>query len=169
MTILTNTWHILSMAAQILSDTVSYSWKFCRAIFYPRAKMAARLLATESQLALYRKRVQQKKDPRPRFTPSFRILWVLFSKMVGGWDDLAQLMQPATVKKWHTRSYHQRHLDLLLKEFIEDYYHSARPHQGLEGKTPIPSEKTFPISGPSKIVSTPVVGGLHHRYCRAAA
>ena len=29
----------------------------------------------------------------------------------------------------------ERHLKYLLKEFIEEYYHRARPHQGLHGDT----------------------------------
>ncbi len=59
----------------------------------------------------------------------------------------------------------QAHLEQLLKEFIEDYYHPARPHQGLSGQTPLP--QTPP--GKGALISMPVVGGLHHRYSRAAA
>jgi transposase InsO family protein len=69
----------------------------------------------------------------------------------------------------HVIVLNQRHLELLLREFIEDYYHTARPHQGLAGETPFPCEKEEPFSGPSKLVSIPVVGGLHHRYRRVAA
>jgi putative transposase len=62
------------------------------------------------------------------------------------------------------------HLDRLLREFIEDYYHVARPHQGLDGDTPIPQPKAdAPITGPTKLISTPILGGLHHRYRRVAA
>ena len=63
----------------------------------------------------------------------------------------------------------QAHLERLLREFIEDYYHTDRPHQGLGGQTPIPHEKPAVISGPTKLVSIPVLGGLHHRYVRVAA
>jgi putative transposase len=63
----------------------------------------------------------------------------------------------------------QRHLDRLLDEFIEDYYHVARPHQGLDGETPIAQDKPPEITGPSKLVSIPILGGLHHRYERVAA
>jgi hypothetical protein len=55
------------------------------------------------------------------------------------------------------------------KEFIETDYHAARPHQGLNGDTPIPQEKPSAINGPSKLISIPVLGGLHHRYQRVAA
>lgn len=63
----------------------------------------------------------------------------------------------------------QRHLERLLREFIEDYYHTDRPHQGLGGGTPISQEKRSGINGPSRLVSIPVLGGLHHRYRRVAA
>ena len=61
------------------------------------------------------------------------------------------------------------HLKRLLKEFIEEYYHIARPHQGLDGDPPIPAAKPEPVTGASRLVSIPVVGGLHNRYVRVAA
>ena len=63
----------------------------------------------------------------------------------------------------------EEHLKRLLKEFIEEYYHRARPHQGLHGDTPVPSVKPEPATDGSRLVSIPVVGGLHHRYIRVAA
>jgi hypothetical protein len=65
----------------------------------------------------------------------------------------------------HVIVLNQAHLERLLKEFIQDYYHPARPHQGLAGETPLPQ----PPPGAGELVSVPVVGGLHHRYYRAAA
>ena len=79
-----------------------YGRIFLWAIFCPRAVLAARLLAAESQLAACRHRIASKKRPRPRFTARFRLLWVVLSKSLDKWEDLAHLMQPATVKKWHT-------------------------------------------------------------------
>ena len=61
------------------------------------------------------------------------------------------------------------HLKRVLKEFIEEYYHLARPHQGLNGDTPVPSGKPKPTAEVTRLVSIPVVGGLHHRYMRVAA
>ena len=61
----------------------------------------------------------------------------------------------------------QSHLERLLREFIESCYHAERPHQGLDGETPVPYEAPA-FSGPTNIVSTPVLGGLHHTYCRVA-
>ena len=63
----------------------------------------------------------------------------------------------------------QEHLERLLLEFIEEYYHVARPHQGLAGDTPVLQTKQPQISGPSKLISIPVPGGLHNRYVRTAA
>ncbi len=57
----------------------------------------------------------------------------------------------------------------LLREFIEEHYHVARPHQGLGVDTPIPTESPPHLDGPTKLVATPVLGGLHRRYERQAA
>src|SRR6516164_8144804 len=69
----------------------------------------------------------------------------------------------------HVVVLNEEHLKRLLKEFIEGYYHRARPHQGLHGDTPVPSAETEPVADASRLVSIPVVGGLHHRYIRVAA
>jgi hypothetical protein len=65
----------------------------------------------------------------------------------------------------HVIVLNQARLARLLKEFIENYYHPARPQQGLAGETPLPQ----PPPGAGELVFVPVVGGLHHRYYRAAA
>ena len=38
----------------------------------------------------------------------------------------------------HVIVLNERHLNRLLREYIEQYYHRARPHQGLDRDTPIP-------------------------------
>jgi len=354
---------------KFVNELFSYLIRFVGLLFYPKAVLAARLLAVQSQLAMCKNRIDLKKDPKARFAPAFRILWVVSSKLLDGWEELAQLMQPATVKKWHTTAFkfywrwksrkrmgrpavskemrnlirqmsgenplwgaerigetllllqydpqcedtvlkymikprnpknksttllpflrnhldvswaidfftvttlqfatlyvfvildhgrrkvvrfaitshpsmnwviqqlreampfgkqpkylfrdndsiyglgvkaflksssieevktayrspwqnpfverfggtlrkeildhvivlNQSHLERLLKEFIEDYYHTDRPHQGLNGDTPIPQEKPSAINGPSKLISIPILGGLHHPYHRVAA
>jgi len=63
----------------------------------------------------------------------------------------------------------QGHLERLLQEFIEDYYHIAQPHQGLYGNTPVSQTERPQILGPGKLISIPVLGRLHHRYIRVAA
>ena len=68
----------------------------------------------------------------------------------------------------HVLVLNEKHLTRLLKEFIEEYYHIARPHYGLDGETPFPTYKPAPVTDPSRLVFIPVVGGLHHRYMRMA-
>ena len=63
----------------------------------------------------------------------------------------------------------ENHLERLLKEYIEDYYHLARPHQGLDGDTPLPTNRPMQKEHPTKLISIPICGGLHHRYERLAA
>jgi len=363
--LLMNVRRVLACAGEICRYALMFLW----AAFCPKAVLAARLLAVESQLTACKHEIASKKRPRPRFTPGFRLLWVILSKSLDRWEDLAYLMQPATVKKWHTVAFRrfwrwksrskggrspiskemqnliyqlskentlwsaerikdtlillqydppcadtirkymykprkprkrsttwlpflrnhldvswamdfftvttinfatyyvflvfdhgrrrvihfaitrnplmkwviqqlreampfglqpkyifrdndgiygngvrafldscgieevrttyrspwqnpfverfigtlrrelldhvivlsQGHLERLLQEFIKEYYHVARPHQGLDGDTPIPHTKPPEISGSSRLVSIPVLGGLHHRYIRVAA
>jgi len=57
------------------------------------------------------------------------------------------------------------HLRRTLRNYI-DYYHNSRPHQSLEMNSPFPREIEAPEKG--KVIAIPQVGGLHHRYRRAA-
>ncbi len=63
----------------------------------------------------------------------------------------------------------QGHLDQLLRDFLDGYYHVARPHKGLAGDTPLASPKPQDTAAASKLVAFAVCGGLHHRYERLAA
>jgi hypothetical protein len=96
--------HIRSIV-ESLCEFSSYALRFLWLLFQPNAVLAARLLAAESQLSMCMRRIEQNQDPRPRFTPGFRLLWVALSKLVVGWERRAHLMQPATVKKWHTTAF----------------------------------------------------------------
>jgi transposase InsO family protein len=67
----------------------------------------------------------------------------------------------------------ERHLHQVIKEYLQ-YFNTARPHQGIEQRTP--EEAHSPVreissvtsrAGP-KIVGCPVLGGLHHDYRKAA-
>ena len=330
-----NLWTALGCIGELLG----YFLRFVSTFFQSRASLGAKLVAAESQLAMCKRRTEQKDHPRLRFTAGFRLLWVILSKLWAPWNTAAQLMQPATVKKWHTQAFKiywrwksrrkarrppisQEMQDLIRKlsrenplwgaeviritllnlhydppcedtvrkymvkprephkksttwlpflrnhlgvswaidfftvntirfatlyvfivlahgrrkvvhlaitrnpsmrwviqqlreampygeqprflfldndgiygngvgdfldscgieevrtayrcpwqnPFVEEYYHTARPHQGLVGDTPTPQSKTEdPITSPTKLISTPILGGLHHRYQRVAA
>jgi len=53
----------------------------------------------------------------------------------------------------------------IMAEYIR-YYNECRTHMSLEGNSPIPREVEPPSKG--KVVAIPFLGGLHHRYTRAA-
>ena len=59
----------------------------------------------------------------------------------------------------------EAHLQRILAEYFE-YYHEARCHLSLARNAPIPRAVEPP--GLGRVVSLPMVGGLHHRYKRAA-
>jgi putative transposase len=67
----------------------------------------------------------------------------------------------------HVIVLNESHLERLLKEYIEEFYHLHRPHQGLEGQTPEPSPRS--LQPPSSVIAIPVLGGLHHHYVPVAA
>jgi transposase InsO family protein len=64
----------------------------------------------------------------------------------------------------HVIVLNERHLERLLQNYLE-YYHVARCHRSLDANSPDPREVEPPEKG--KVVSMPMVGGLHHRYRRA--
>jgi len=65
----------------------------------------------------------------------------------------------------HILVINEGHLLRVLREYFA-YYHDSRPHQSLNGNAPRPREIEPPSQG--RIVAEPRVGGLHHRYRRAA-
>lgn len=63
---------------------------------------------------------------------------------------------------------HRKQLYLIVQEYIV-YFNTSRPHQGLGQQIPdcLANGSPWPVSQPEteyKIISTPVLGGLHHRY-----
>jgi putative transposase len=64
----------------------------------------------------------------------------------------------------HIIAVNERHLKRLLSEYVR-YYHEDRTHLGLRKETP---ENRIPSQGIGRVVSSTRLGGLHHRYHRAA-
>jgi putative transposase len=60
----------------------------------------------------------------------------------------------------------ETHLRRLLSQYLI-YYHRARTHPSLDKDAPEPRLVERHEHG--RIVETPMVGGLHHRYTRQAA
>jgi putative transposase len=65
----------------------------------------------------------------------------------------------------HVIPFGERHLLAVLSEFVA-YYNSSRCHQGLDGNSPIP--RAVAPEPAADVRATPVLGGLHHIYERAA-
>ena len=64
----------------------------------------------------------------------------------------------------HMIVFNEKHLHSVLDEFINDYYNVSRTHMSLEKDSPVPR----PTQVHGKIVSKPILGGLHHVYSRVA-
>jgi transposase InsO family protein len=65
----------------------------------------------------------------------------------------------------HIIALNERHLKQLLSEYVR-YHHEDRTHLGLAKQTPA---ERIPSVASGRIVSRPRIGGLHHRYDRAAS
>jgi hypothetical protein len=58
----------------------------------------------------------------------------------------------------------ERYLLRLVREHTR--YYNERPHMSLDGDAPV--SRPAEVSGSGRITALPRVGGLHHRYARAA-
>jgi putative transposase len=59
----------------------------------------------------------------------------------------------------------EAHLRRLLRAYLV-YYNTVRPHQSLDNNSPQP--RVVEPSPRGRLIAVPQVGGLHHRYLRAA-
>ena len=73
----------------------------------------------------------------------------------------------------HVIVLNEKHLQKILASYFE-YYNNSRTHLSLDRNSPIPRKVEPPVvslvepPGTGKVVAIPQVGGLHHRYTRAA-
>ena len=58
----------------------------------------------------------------------------------------------------------ENHLRAVLADYIDNYYNVARTHMSLNKDSPVPR----PVQAEGKIVSKPILNGLHHIYTRVA-
>jgi hypothetical protein len=145
-------------------------------------------LALRHQLA-----VLQRTARRPRLRRSDRVFWVLLSHLWRGWAETVSIVHPETVIRWHRTGFKlfwtcksRRHgpgrpaIAPEVRALIRTMAHAnplwgaPRIHGELHklglslGKdSPEPRQVERPDRG--RIVETPMVGSLHHRYSRLAA
>lgn len=65
----------------------------------------------------------------------------------------------------HVIVFNEAHLQRILTDYFA-YYHESRTHLSLDRNAPVPRDIEPPDRG--KVIAIPQVGGLHHRYTRAA-
>jgi transposase InsO family protein len=65
----------------------------------------------------------------------------------------------------HVIVFSEAHLHRILTRYFA-YYHESRTHLSLERNAPVPRRVEHSSEG--KVIAIPQVGGLHHRYTRAA-
>jgi hypothetical protein len=63
------------------SQVIRYALIVVSAFFRQRASLGCEMVAIRSQLAFCKDSIRQKRQPRPRFNPAFRLLWVLLSSV----------------------------------------------------------------------------------------
>ncbi|MGD0905918.1 MAG: hypothetical protein ABR924_23780 [Terracidiphilus sp.] len=68
---------------------------------------------------------------------------------------------------YHVIVLNERHLKRLMSEYVR-YYHDDRTHLALEKGTPAGRRAAESGDAACRVVSMPRLGGLHHRYDRAA-
>ena len=61
----------------------------------------------------------------------------------------------------------EQHLSRVLQAYVA-YFNQARPHQGLHQQIPHPPAVRPAEARDGPILDVPILGGLHHHYCRAA-
>jgi len=66
---------------------------------------------------------------------------------------------------WGALIFGEHHLRRVQTEYVR-YYNESRTHMSLDGNSPIPRRVEPPSKG--DVVAIPFLGGLHHRYTRAA-
>ena len=59
----------------------------------------------------------------------------------------------------------EAHLVRILKDYFA-YYQESRPHLSLDRNAPVP--RPIESAERGKVIAIPQLGGLHHRYARAA-
>jgi putative transposase len=65
----------------------------------------------------------------------------------------------------HMIAFSEAHLRRILTSYLA-YYHDSRTHLSLDRNAPVPRQAEPPERG--EVIAIPQVGGLHHRYTRAA-
>ena len=141
---------------------------FVRGVLRDRTELAAENLAIRQQLAIL-----QQKSKTPRLRHRDRIFWALLSRVWANWRSALLIVQPDTVVGWHRQGFKlywrwksrtanvgRPKIEAEIRKLIQ----RMSCENPLWGTPRIQSE----LALLGRIVAVPQVGGLHHRYRRAA-
>jgi hypothetical protein len=145
------------------------------ALWVGKAALAAENLPLRHQIPVLQRSVKH-----PKLRKRDRIFWSWLSRIWKGWRSAlviaprAPLQNPyaerviGSIRREcldHLIVLKERHLRAILSEHVA-YYHEAPARLSLDRNSPIPRQVEPPGSG--RVVAEPFLGGLHHRYRRAA-
>ncbi len=160
-----------------------------RALSADRARLALENVVLRQQLNVLKRSVKL-----ARINDGDRMFWVLMHRLFADWKEHLGVVKPETVamgieeivsakqSPWqnpfvervigsirrectdHVIAWSEAHLRDLLRQYVE-YYNQSRCHQSLDGNAP---ESRAVESGAAPVRAIPHLGGLHHRYTRAA-
>ena len=105
---------------------------------------------------------------RPRIRAVDRWFWVTLRRLWSRWTEVERWI--GSVRRElleHVVVLGERHLERLLAEYVA-YYHDDRTHLGLAKQTPARRQPLTASDDGARLIAHPRVGGLHHRYERAA-
>ena len=136
-------------------------------LFFRRQSLLLENLALRQQLVMLKRR-----HPRPSF--GFEVIAaVKATRMIPKRTSFRSPWQNGIAERWgscrrdlldHIVALNERHLKRLLAEYVR-YHHEDRTHLGLEKATPDCRIRSV-ASG--RVLAQERLGGLHHRYDRAA-
>jgi len=89
------------MVATMMSSLFVALFALVASSFRTRAALQAEILALRHQLAVFQKNAPR----RLRLHRCDRLLWVVLYRFWSGWRRCLQMVQPATVLRWHRRAF----------------------------------------------------------------
>jgi hypothetical protein len=159
--------------------------------FRVRQNLLLENLALRQQLAVLKRRRRSL-----CLSPFDKLFWVAVSRLWSGWKQALVVVTPETVIRWHRAGFRlywklisrvrtrvgrkptpKEVRELIFRMVVENptwgaprieyvrYYHEERTHLGLRKGTP---DYRIRSTASGRVLSQDRLGGLHHRYVRAA-
>ena len=89
----------------VIIDFLKMLFPMLRTRFMSSLDKDIEILALRSQLSLIQQKLINKKIPKTKPTPAFRLLWIFISKHYDNWKSALVIVKPETVMKWHKKAF----------------------------------------------------------------